>query len=69
MEEPLAAIQPRQGVTDAIKLRELQLVSRSVLVVVGVPCICVPNAPPGARRRRVLALRALRSLDEIYCIT
>jgi hypothetical protein len=69
MEEPLAAIQPRQGVVDAVERWELQLVSRSVVVVAGVPCIYVPDALPGARWRSVLTLRALRSLEVIYCIT
>jgi hypothetical protein len=62
MKKPLPAIQPRQGIAGADKLREFHLVGSGVVVVVVVPCIVVPCAASGVRRARA-ALCALRYLD------
>jgi hypothetical protein len=68
MEEPLTTIQPWQGVTGAVELRELHLVTSDVVVMAGVPCISIPSAPSGTWWRAVIARRALLGLDAFDCV-
>jgi hypothetical protein len=65
IEDLLAAIQPRQGVASAAKLRELHLVSSGVVVVAGIPYLIVPSTSLGASRWVRATRRTLRHLDPV----
>jgi hypothetical protein len=63
MEEPLATIQPRQGVTGSVEFREFHLVRRGVEIVAGVPYVIICSALLGVWRRVVAVERALSGLN------
>jgi hypothetical protein len=65
MEEPFAVIQPWHGVAGAVELRKFHLVGSGVGVVAGIPCIIIPSAPSGMRRRTRAARCTLCHLNPV----
>jgi hypothetical protein len=68
MEEPLAAIQPQQGVASTVEFKEFHFVGCGVGVVIGVPCVVIRRAASGVRRRVMAAwctLCHLYSVDDV----
>jgi hypothetical protein len=68
MEEPLTAIQPRQGFATTIEFGEFHFVGSGVRVMTEGPCVVVRCAVSGVRRRAMVTwctLHHLNSMDDV----